>query len=111
MVIPGSKPSPIFEFYCYSIYKERNSEQPRLKTFRIYDCGHALAFRKMREMDEHAEIDEMINSNKLDYFFKCIKRKSATPAAESFKGFTEFVSDIPITKAQVEFFRTHRTMV
>ena len=105
------KPSPIFEFYVYSIYRMRGDDDCRAKVFRIFDAGYHLAMESANSMEQQEEIDDFKRFNKVDVFFKCVKRKGSENKGDSFRGVKEFVSDIPLTKDQVEFFRANRVMM
>lgn len=111
MVNPGFKPSPIFEFYIYSIYRERGADYSRAKVFRVFAPGHSLALRRVRDIKESQQIDEMINHNEVEIFFKSIKRKGVESHPEEFRDVAEFVDDVTLTAKQVEFFKNNRLML
>ena len=105
------KPSPIFEFYVYSIYRKRGDDQRRCKVFRVFSTGYHLALESINSHDEQQDIDNDKSQNKLDLFFKCVKRKGIESKPDSYRGIIEFVDDICLTAEQVEFFRQNRVMM
>ncbi len=105
------KPSPIFEFYVYSLYRMRGDEQRRCKIFRVFSTGYHLALEAINETEQQQELDNYKMSNKMDMFIKCVKRKGIDAKPESYKGIIEFVDDIGITQEQSEYFHKNRVMM
>lgn len=105
------KPAPVFEFFVYSIFRMRGDSEVKARIFRTFACGHALAIADAAKTPEHEEIDNFKRFNKVDLFFKSVKRKGHEPKSESLKGECEFVSEINLTEEQVSFFQKNRVMI
>lgn len=107
----GFKPSPIFEYFVYSIYRMRGEESCRMRIFKVYHSGYKLAMDASDSLPEQEEINDFKRFNKVDVFFKCVKRRGIECKPESFRGFLEFVSDVELTKPQLDFFTANRVMM
>lgn len=107
----GFKPSPVFEFFVYSIFRMRGEDECRARIFRIYESGHHMAMIASESFDEQEEINDFKRFNKIDVFFKCVKRRGVDDKGESFRSVREFVSEIILSNDQVEFFRNNRVMM
>ncbi|QPX74996.1 hypothetical protein PHOOPHIGHTERS_35 [Serratia phage vB_SmaS_PhooPhighters] len=102
----GENNSPIYEFFVYRIYRLRNSEQFKLRTWRVYSTGHLLA--KHAATQSKDDIGDLMTGCKVVTFFMSSKRKEIMAVSGKSFGDIEYLGEMDLKKDHAMYFQNNQ---
>ncbi len=105
----GFRPSPIFKFMVYRIYRLRDGEA-FVRSFETYATGQHFAKAIVYQHPAHLEVGALFSSCAATTWFVCVKLMEPTSVDPELQGKCEYMGENRLSAAQVAYFDSHRVM-